>query len=363
MFTKELLIQEYTYNKLSTLKIGEKYHCSDETVRYWLKKYNIPKTDVSNNLIGYKTKYLEVIDKTDIKKYNEKSWICKCVCGNTCILTTRQIHTQITCGCNKGRSEKEFDDYLQHPYKEIIHYWYYITNDAKRRNLELQITSEKAYEIFLRQNKKCALSNIDLRLKQNNLNICDCASLDRIDSSKGYTEDNVQWIHKKLNFMKNILSNTEFIYWCTLVENFTKDPIFHNNNIIEKVPEKYFKSLINNTQRRYICLNITINDLQEHLIRCHSRCNYTGLPISFQNKTASIDRIDSNIGYIHNNIQWVHKIINRMKMTLSHEEFISYCANVYYKSINLNKIIRCDRETINIDKQSKRKNWTSEYTE
>lgn len=28
------------------------------------------------------------------------------------------------------------------------------------------------------------------------------ASLDRIDSSKGYTIDNVWWIHKQLNWMK-----------------------------------------------------------------------------------------------------------------------------------------------------------------
>jgi hypothetical protein len=43
------------------------------------------------------------------------------------------------------------------------------------------------------------------------------ASLDRIDSSKGYVEGNVQWVHKRINIMKNDLSDSEFIEWCRVV--------------------------------------------------------------------------------------------------------------------------------------------------
>jgi hypothetical protein len=43
------------------------------------------------------------------------------------------------------------------------------------------------------------------------------ASLDRKDSSKGYTKDNVQWIHKTINFMKGQMSDQEFVSWCKLV--------------------------------------------------------------------------------------------------------------------------------------------------
>jgi hypothetical protein len=40
------------------------------------------------------------------------------------------------------------------------------------------------------------------------------ASLDRIDSSKGYIEGNLQWVHKNINMLKgNMLDNT-FIEWC-----------------------------------------------------------------------------------------------------------------------------------------------------
>lgn len=41
--------------------------------------------------------------------------------------------------------------------------------------------------------------------------------------------------------------------------------------------------------------------------------------------TASLDRIDSSRGYEIDNIQWVHKDVNKMKMGLSQNEFIDIC--------------------------------------
>lgn len=43
------------------------------------------------------------------------------------------------------------------------------------------------------------------------------ASLDRIDSSKGYLENNVQWVHKDINWMKQDYSHEEFLQYCKLI--------------------------------------------------------------------------------------------------------------------------------------------------
>lgn len=43
------------------------------------------------------------------------------------------------------------------------------------------------------------------------------ASLDRIDSAKGYVEGNVQWVHKRINLMKGTLSEKDFIAFCQMV--------------------------------------------------------------------------------------------------------------------------------------------------
>ena len=55
-------------------------------------------------------------------------------------------------------------------------------------------------------------------------------------------------------------------------------------------------------------------------------CALSGLPID--KSTGSIDRIDSKLGYVHGNIQWVHKVINKMKNDLAQEDFISMCKAV-----------------------------------
>lgn len=66
------------------------------------------------------------------------------------------------------------------------------------------------YTIFLKQNKKCALT-------KQKISIGDDASVDRINSHLYYIEGNLQWVHKTVNQMKRGLSNEEFISWCKTI--------------------------------------------------------------------------------------------------------------------------------------------------
>ena len=43
------------------------------------------------------------------------------------------------------------------------------------------------------------------------------ASLDRIDSTKGYIDGNIQWVHKRINTMKMDMSQKDFIDFCKQV--------------------------------------------------------------------------------------------------------------------------------------------------
>ena len=101
-------------------------------------------------------------------------------------------------------------------YEEISgRQWHCIQKDIA---LPFEITIEYAWNLFIKQNRKCALSGepitmwgkIDGKLTGN-------SSLDRIDSSKGYVEGNVQWIDKKLQHVKSKLSDAEFISICQKV--------------------------------------------------------------------------------------------------------------------------------------------------
>ena len=86
-------------------------------------------------------------------------------------------------------------------------------------------------------------------------------------------------------------------------------------------------------KKRGIEFNITIEDLWRKYVEQEMKCPYTGISliISPKNKilrtpnNASLDRIDSNLGYIVSNIQWVYKKVNVMKNTMTHDEFIDIC--------------------------------------
>lgn len=73
------------------------------------------------------------------------------------------------------------------------------------------------------------------------------------------------------------------------------------------------------------------------LYRKNHYCALSGIDLSLdltktlQQQNLSIDRINSNLGYIPDNIQLVDKRINMMKGTLSNEEFINLCCKIAEK--------------------------------
>ena len=64
----------------------------------------------------------------------------------------------------------------------------------------LNISIQEAWEIYIKQDRKCALSGVPIVFTTNNDKYwIQTASPDRIDSSLHYTEDNFQWVHKRIN--------------------------------------------------------------------------------------------------------------------------------------------------------------------
>lgn len=87
-----------------------------------------------------------------------------------------------------------------------------IFRGAKERNLEFDISLDEIYDKFLSQNKKCALSGIDICFNKNRKKTT--ASVDRIDSNIGYVLSNIQIVHKEYNRMKTDFQEKEFFEMC-----------------------------------------------------------------------------------------------------------------------------------------------------
>lgn len=98
--------------------------------------------------------------------------------------------------------------------------------------------------------------------------------------------------------------------------------------IYKDISKYQWTRTINNAKIRNIEFNITPEYAWGLLEKQNFKCKLSNVDIevkSIYEITASIDRIDSSIGYIVGNIQWVHKYINLMKNNLSNQDFIDIC--------------------------------------
>lgn len=93
------------------------------------------------------------------------------------------------------------------------------------------------------------------------------------------------------------------------------------------VPGKVISRLRNGAIQRGLCFEITIEDISEQYQRHGKKCALSGLPLLW-GVDASVDRIDSSIGYTKDNIQIVHKTINMMKRDIVQEDFIMFCKKI-----------------------------------
>jgi hypothetical protein len=111
-----------------------------------------------------------------------------------------------------------------------------------------------------------------------------------------------------------------------------------------------------NAEKRNIEFNVTIKYLWEVYIEQKKMCPYTGVDLVLNPKSkysrtpsnASLDRIDSNLGYIVGNVQWVYKKINVFKSDMSHSDFIDMCYLVTNHCVT-NPIHKKGNTTIFID--------------
>ena len=74
--------------------------------------------------------------------------------------------------------------------------------------------------------------------------------------------------------------------------------------------------------------NITETDLQNLWSKQDGKCAYSKLPMSAASNqlyTVSLDRIDSNIGYVVGNIQLVCVAVNKMKQEYTQDVFLTLC--------------------------------------
>jgi len=105
------------------------------------------------------------------------------------------------------------------PYRYFIHC---IKNRSKEKEIVTVYDIKKQWE---KQNGVCPYTGLKLELPQSTAGFkekigkMDNASIDRIDSSKGYTKDNIQFVSCMANYAKNEFSHKDMIRFCKIIAN------------------------------------------------------------------------------------------------------------------------------------------------
>lgn len=98
---------------------------------------------------------------------------------------------------------------------------------AKKSSLDVSINIEYLRDLWYKQEGKCAVSGIPMTVLVYSGRIPTNVSVDRIDSSKGYTTGNVQLVCMVVNQMKGDLSIENLLYFVT--------EILKNNKELKKM--------------------------------------------------------------------------------------------------------------------------------
>lgn len=205
---KEHFVNTKRLNKGSVKSCGCLMHDSSN------KSRNFKGEDLTGKIFGK----LKVIEYSYSDKFQHRKWKCKCECGNISYPDTGQLNSGkcLSCGCmsyNSG-NRKGALVYNYSGYEDITGTkWNSIRSNAKTRQLDFFITKEDVWEVLIKQNNLCALSNLPISFKDKT------ASVDRIDSKRHYTLDNIQIVHKDVNRIKSDLELSYFLYLCKAISN------------------------------------------------------------------------------------------------------------------------------------------------
>lgn len=166
--------------------------------------------------VGDKYKKWTVIDGPKINKRHNVLWLCQCECGEKRWFQGNELTNESKCFACKKCASKLLTENVTFKNGRIgdltITKYDKIKKMSEKRNISFNVSIEYLWNLFQEQNNFCAITG-------DYIEHISKASLDRIDSSNGYVEGNVQWVTPQANLCKHKLSMEELYDFCTKVLN------------------------------------------------------------------------------------------------------------------------------------------------
>lgn len=253
------------------------------------------------NLIGKSFGMLNVIE-LDSSKQNRVYWICKCECGNIISVESYRLRNYLKtdCGCLKEKLRNKIIGkkagrltvvgYSDKTTKKGEHYLICDCECGTKGKLFLKSA------LFNKNQYNTVSCGCYLR---EGLHVKDRTKIDRTKHIQEYLYGKLKFRHRKLGFsLDTIISFSEF---CTLIEK-----------------ECYYCGLYKtNLSKDTVSKKIVNNKIQFEPVT-NNEYRHNG-----------IDRIDSNMGYVKNNVVTCCKYCNIAKSSMTQEEFYFWVESVY----------------------------------
>lgn len=195
------------------------------------------------------------------------------------------------------------------------------------------------YVLFLdkSQNSRCIYTKSQFVWKYSHEN---CPSIDRIDSSQGYVQGNIQLVSKISNVAKCDMSEEAFCKFRKLLSaNLYLKLTRPTDKIILSVSDSFLNKLVKTSKYSAIKRNEINGTRGEHEVtkellldvaqKQNNKCSYTGVELKWETSSdkmfrASIDRKNSKLGYTRDNIQLVSFAVNIAKSNMSEEKWFKF---------------------------------------
>ncbi len=198
-------------SRLSATKIAKQFSCDRGTICRILHENGVSirygGAGQLKVLLGMTFGKLKVVAQSTTRPGSY--WDCVCVCGRTRSVSGQNLIRKRATSCNMcGKAHEDIP----------LWYWASINRRCVKKQIEITVSIEYINEVLQKQNFKCALSDISIGFSElNKDHNHTTASIDRIDSSKGYVFGNIQWVHKDINKLKTNLPQDYFVELCTKV--------------------------------------------------------------------------------------------------------------------------------------------------
>jgi hypothetical protein len=268
-----------------------------------------------------------------------------------CTLHKDEDDIQVFADTKRERYERnkhtpEFKQYKRDQYEKhkdkIITYTkkYYNNNYIKtllqaahkrsiKKNLEFDLTYEIVLNLLVEQENKCIYCDCSLQTIGNiGKRQPDVASIDRRDSSLGYTNNNSQMTCMFCNYAKNRWSDEEYKVFLSCLRN------KNNDEFVKEVKYKDWRWKTLSCIRKYDKnSSLTLQWLDTQLEKQGWKCHYSGLhlipkqgkPYMFQ---PSIERLDNTKPHTQDNCMIVCLSLNLGRCSTELGMFLSHLENI-----------------------------------